>query len=202
MGGSTPATASGTTGSPSTTTVGATTVYKWTGNGSITTTAGTARVVVVGGGAGGRQGNTAGGGGFVLDCIVTLTAATHTITVGAGSAANPSDGARAGLSSVGAFALASGGIAAASSSEVAGRSLYDGSWASGGAGGASAAASGTTGGAGVTSTVADGSTGVEYGRGGSYLANVASPANTGRGGDAGAGTAQAGADGVVFVVIG
>src|SRR5665648_7688 len=63
-------------------------VYKFTGNGTITTTTpGTAEVLVVGGGGGGSSGG-AGGGGY-LNGTETLSG-SMTVTVGAGGAGKPS----------------------------------------------------------------------------------------------------------------
>ena len=79
-GGSAKATVTATTGSPTITTVGTRTIYKFTGSGSITTTAGEVEVLIVGGGSnsGGSDGNAA----RIMSGIQTLTAATHTVAVG------------------------------------------------------------------------------------------------------------------------
>lgn len=80
-GGSAKATVTGTTGSPTITTVGTRTVYKFTGAGSITTTAGEVEVLIVG--AGGNSSGVDGNGARIMSGTQTLTAATHTIAVGA-----------------------------------------------------------------------------------------------------------------------
>lgn len=102
-GGSAKATVSGTTGSPTITTVGSQTCYKYTGSGTITTaTDGLLTVLVVAGGGGsGARGDylTPGGGGaggYIYKTIF-LTAGTYNITVGgggAGGAAGNTDGTR------------------------------------------------------------------------------------------------------------
>lgn len=79
--GSAKATVTGTTGSPTVTTVGTRTVYKFTGAGSITTTAGEVEVLIVGAGA--ASGGSDGNGARIMSGIQTLTAATHTVAVGA-----------------------------------------------------------------------------------------------------------------------
>jgi hypothetical protein len=79
--GSAKATVTGTTGSPTITTVGTKTVYKFTGAGSITTTAGEVDVLIVS--AGSASGGSDGNGGRIMSGIQTLTAATHTVAVGA-----------------------------------------------------------------------------------------------------------------------
>lgn len=78
-------TVTGTTGSPTvdTSSVPGYTIYTWTGNGSVTTTAGWAEVLVL---SGGGAGQTYGGeGGRILTGKQQFTAATHTVTVGAGA---------------------------------------------------------------------------------------------------------------------
>ena len=66
---------------------------------------------------------TAGGGGFVLDCIVNLTAATHTITVGAGSAGCCSVGASS--AGAGSVAVCSVGTCSAGAGSLAATSVGD-----------------------------------------------------------------------------
>ena len=94
-GGSAPAVISSTTGSPTITTDGTATIYKFTGDGTLVVgTAGIATLLLVGpGGGGGGGGNGAGGGGgAVVPLTASLDATTYTIKVGAGAAAgDPGD---------------------------------------------------------------------------------------------------------------
>lgn len=112
-------TLSGTTGSPSTSSNGGATAYKWTSSGNFTVaTAGLfSGLVVGGGGGGGKYGSTyaqggGGGGGQVLTLTdFYLAAGTYTVTVGAGGAASVA-GARPGngeTSVLGPFRAAGGG---------------------------------------------------------------------------------------------
>ena len=85
--GSAPAVISSTTGSPTITTDGTATIYKFTGDGTIVVgTAGVATVLTVGSGGGGGRAGGGGGGGSVLKNTVNLTAQTYTIKVAAGGA--------------------------------------------------------------------------------------------------------------------
>ncbi len=79
--GSAKATVTATTGSPTITTVGTRTVYKFTGAGSITTTAGEVEVLIVG--AGSASGGSDGNGARILSGTRDITAATHTVAIGA-----------------------------------------------------------------------------------------------------------------------
>lgn len=112
-------TVSGTTGSPSTSTVtvGARTgtLYDFGSNGSITTTAGGALVCVIGG-ASQDSGPKYGNAGGVFYGWVDLTAAAHTVTVGAAGGA----GSNGGGSSIGAIVSAPYGLAATSTSQQGG----------------------------------------------------------------------------------
>ena len=90
-GASSPAVVSGTTGSPTITTDGSATIYKFTGDGSITLSqGGLCDYLVVGGGGytgngGGSTYETGGGaGGLLQSSNFYLPAGTHTIEVGAG----------------------------------------------------------------------------------------------------------------------
>lgn len=125
-------TVSGTTGSPatSTVTVGSRTgtLYDYNANGSITTTAGRALVCVIGGGCA-DSGPNYGNAGVVFFGWIDLTAATHTVTVGAAGGG----GSNGGDSSIGAIVSAPGGPLASygTNSKGAGRgfsgaNVYDG----------------------------------------------------------------------------
>lgn len=100
---------SGTTGSPTTSTVTLSgvsgTLYDFSANGTFTCTAGRARVVAIGGGGGWASTNFHGSGGGVFDGWVDFTAAAHTITIGAGSGNN----AAGGSSKCGSICGANGG---------------------------------------------------------------------------------------------
>lgn len=62
--------------------------YRWTGSGSVTLTAGIIDAFLVGGGGGSYPalGTVPGVGGYVVSGLRSLTAATHTVTVGSGGA--------------------------------------------------------------------------------------------------------------------
>lgn len=107
--GSSSPTVSGTTGSPTTSSITldgvSGTLYDFGSNGSITTTAGRARVLIIGGGSQ-DSGPNYGNAGDVFAGWIDLTAATHTITVGAiGTGGSPG-----GDSRVGTLRAAAGGI--------------------------------------------------------------------------------------------
>ena len=88
--GGAPAVISSTTGSPTITTDGTATIYKFTGDGTLVVgTAGIATLLIVGPGGGGGDGGNGGGGGggAVVPLTASLDAATYTIKVGAGAAA-------------------------------------------------------------------------------------------------------------------
>lgn len=59
--------------------------YRWTGNGSVTLTAGVVDALLIGGGSGGVGGGISwvGGAGSLLDGVREFTAGTFTVTVGA-----------------------------------------------------------------------------------------------------------------------
>jgi hypothetical protein len=90
-GGSSPAVVSGTTGSPTITSDGSATVYKFTGDGSITVDrGGLCHLLLIGGGgftgigAGQNYESGGGAGGFIENVSFYLPAGTHTVTIGAG----------------------------------------------------------------------------------------------------------------------
>lgn len=86
--------------------------YKWTGNGSVTTTAGVVDVLVVGGGSGPRtlSGYLASGeGGGISRGARSIAASTHTITIGSGGSPSTVDSTCAGgASSFGSFTSGGG----------------------------------------------------------------------------------------------
>ena len=93
------------TGSPTITTDGTATVYKFTGDGTLVVgTAGVADLLLVSGGGGSWTGQWGGGGGDVVEKTVTLPAGTLTVAIGAGgSASADSRATTGGESSVGTF---------------------------------------------------------------------------------------------------
>jgi hypothetical protein len=102
-----------TTGSPTITTDGTATIYTYTGSGTIVVgTAGAATVLVISGGGGsGYTGSVIGGGGAggLIEKTMTLTAATHTITIGPGGASGATVGTAGTNSSLGTLVLTGGG---------------------------------------------------------------------------------------------
>jgi hypothetical protein len=192
-GGSAPAVISSTTGSPTITTDGSATVYKYTGDGTIVVgTAGIVQFLLVGGGGGGgtgagsgtRSGGSGAGGGMINQTSYTLNAGTWQIKVGAGGAggtgAYATLGSKGGDSAIG-FATAIGGGYGGSGVGIAGGpGGSGGGGCAGGAGGAANTAF-TQGNAGGGSNSADnspggggggaGGAGVLGGAGGAGLAN-------------------------------
>ena len=105
---------SGTTGSPAITTSGTSTIYSFTGDGSITFSGGGfAQIVVVGGGGGGGAwlGGGGGAGGMLEVAQAYFSTGTHTVTVGAGGVRGPdgSAGNNGIASKVGQFYAPGGG---------------------------------------------------------------------------------------------
>lgn len=92
--GSAPATVTGTTGSPTTTTPDGKTAYAFTGSGSFTTgTAGTVEALVIAGGGGGGAEGGGGAGGYIRTVLTLAASTTYTVTVGAGGAGSGTHGA-------------------------------------------------------------------------------------------------------------
>ena len=196
-GGSAKATVSSTTGSPTITTVGSKTIYKYTGAGSITfATAGQVEILVVGGAMGGQGANVGGGsGGGVVHDTLTVTATSYSVAVGAGSAWN----ANATSSTFG-TEFAGGALTTAVNTVPAGGGGGLAASAGGfGGGGARGAGDATNGGAGYASTIAGGGS-VTYGSGGAKASGGAGTANTGQGG--GGNSSGTGPSGVVIVSVG
>ena len=195
-GGSAKATVASTTGSPTITTVGSKTIYKYTGAGSITfATAGTVEILVVGGAMAGQGLSGAGGsGGGVLHDTVTVTATAYSVAVGAGSAWN----ANATPSTFG-TEFAGGAVSTGVNTPAGGGGGVAVAAGGYGGGGARGAGDATNGGAGYASTIAGGGS-VTYGSGGAKASGGAGAANTGQGG--GGNSGGTGASGVVIVSVG
>lgn len=222
-GGAASASVSGTTGSPTITTVNGKSLYKYTGSGSITiSSAGRVSIVVQAGGGGGRQsgnGSGGGGGGSLIatskaTVSVYLPVGTYTVNVGAGGA----QGVNGADSYFGSY-YAGGGGGGSTSGATGGGSLTvtpnqpttvggqqgkaggagDGATAAGGGGGVlvagtnGASSTGGNGGAGVSDTI-EGSSVTRGGGGGGWGATTG---GTGGAGGGGAGSTTAGASGTV-----
>jgi len=183
-GGSAPAVISSTTGSPTITTVGQYTYYKFTGDGTLVVgTAGTVALLVCGAGGGGGGGFFAGGGGgggLLTAETFGLLAQTYTIKVAAGGAGGGSGGTlgtTGGVSRLDAFtALGGGGGAVYESFGVS--NGKDGS--SGGGGGSNSGLAGSalySGAQGNNGAAATGS----FGGGGGGVASAASGRTQGTG---------------------
>jgi hypothetical protein len=218
------ASASGTTGSPTTDTVSrpGKTIYTFTGAGSITLSEGAVQALVVGaggGGSGGLSGICFGGPGAGGECVeqtVYLSAGTYSITVGTGGVGGAQDGStgtKGGNSTFGSIIMGGGrggttGAVGGSNGPFTGGN-GSGTYAGGGAGSTadgsnSGGGSGGAAGAGLSSSITGSA--VTYGRGGAAtgVAATAQTANIGEGGDGvgGGGSGQAGSGGVVIIVVG
>jgi hypothetical protein len=173
---------SSTTGSPTITTDGTATVYKYTGDGTLVVgTSGTVRVMVQGaGGGGGNNGPGGGGGGggllpYEAATYVIVPAGTYTVKVGAGGAAL-SAGGHSGFSTL---AASGGGRGGGTSGAGGPGGCGGGSSEGGGAGLAALASQGFNGGGGSANN----------GGGGGGTSAVGVTGTAGNGGAGGAGTA-------------
>jgi hypothetical protein len=213
-GGSAAASITGTTGSPTITTVGSKTCYKFTGTGSITVggAGGFAQVLVVGGGGsgGGNGGGTGSGGagGMLESTYAFLPSGTITITVGAGGAGvgggaydygNPGVTSYIGITGGYLSALGGGGNSAYHAQSTGGSSSADGStrfvYGQGSAG--SAGSGGGAGGPGTGRASTITGTSVTYAKGGTPSGG-AGTANLGNGGGS---PGSAGGSGVVVILV-
>jgi hypothetical protein len=181
-GGSAPAVISSTTGSPTITTDGTATVYKYTGDGTLVVgTSGTVQVMVQGAGGGGGNAGPGGGGGgggllpYEAATYVTVPAGTYTVKVGAGGAALSAGG----HSGFGTLAASGGGKGGSSSGAGGPGGCGGGSSEGGGAGLAALASQGFNGGGGSANN----------GGGGGGTSALGVTGSAGNGGAGGAGTA-------------
>jgi hypothetical protein len=184
---------SATTGSPTVTTSGSTTIYEFTGNGSITFdngSPGLAEILVCGGG-GGTAADPGGGGGVEFGWQ-KIAAGTYSITVGAGGVGGGQNGGSSAFGSI--YSVGGGTGSAVSHINRGGGGGQRGQSTNSGAGGARGNGSTGARGAGVTWY------GYEYGRGGAPTPN-ANGVNYGEGGN-GNQSGTAGRQGVVVVRVG
>jgi len=193
-GGSAKATVTSTTGSPTTTTVGGKSCYKFTGSGTIVIgTAGFVSCRVLAGGGGGRGSGHGGGGGAGGDSAspggilnIFLAVGTYTVSIGAGGAAGVI-GSDTYFASYYAFGGAGGGYQGAtgggslSATTLAPNTGGGGQGKSGGQGDGSTASGG---GGGATGVGANGSGGAG-GVGGAGLADTLEGSSVSRGGGGG-----------------
>ena len=200
----------GTTGSPTTGTYTLSSVnykyYQFTGTGSITfSTDGLVDVLCVGGG-GGTNGAAQGGGagGFIYQTDFSVTAATHTVTVGA-NATGAQRGGDSAFRSLTAVGGGRGGAAGLAIGQVGGSQgapgpttgtivLNQGNLA--GTGGGGGAGGATAGGVGTSNSITGSA--VTYAVGGSSTTPVTATANTGNGAG-GSATTNTSGSGVVII---
>jgi hypothetical protein len=180
------ASVSSTTGSPTITSAGAKTIYKFTGDGSITIggAGGACDLLLAGGGGGGGRltvagyyGGSGGGGGYQYFSGISLAPGTYNIKIGAGGSGNTGPGNNGGMTYVQAVSYAfpggggagDGGGAGGNNGDTVGSggggNNYSGANVAGGPGtpgqgfaGASGSTSGSIGGGGGAGGAASGST--------------------------------------------